>query len=358
MKETKEYATDRNNASYPIPLYLNSNKFIYILFGFLISLFFTAKAQDPQFSQFYASPLYLSPSYAGSTDGSRVILNFRDQWPAIPGSFLTYAFSFDHFIPQLNSGVGLLVLQDRAGSGHLRNTNIGVQYAYQFRLGKRWQVRPAMHFYRSSRSIDFNKLLFNDQMSLSGNAPSSVEVPPLKKVSYADFSSSVLFYSTRYWGGFVIDHLSTPNQSIIDGESPIPVKYTIHGGYKSFLNGKTSSYNEESVTVAFNFRSQNKFDQLDAGMYWTRMPVILGIWYRGIPLFKAYKRGYTNNDALVILVGYQLKDIKIGYTYDITISRLISNTFGSHEISIIYEFNQDQKLRKKTRKVIIPCPKY
>lgn len=332
--------------------------FLNILLVFLLFVSFVTKAQDPQFSQFYASPLYLSPSFAGSTNGSRAILNFRDQWPAIPGSFITTAFSFDHFVPQLSSGFGLLVMQDRAGVGHLRSTNIGFQYAYQFKVGKRLQFRPGMHFYRSTRSIDFNKLVFNDQLSLAGTATSSTEIPPLKKVNYTDFAASLLVYSEKYWGGFVIDHLTTPNQSIIDGVSLVPVKYTFHGGYKFYLNGKTSSYNEESITTAFNFRSQGKFDQLDLGLYWTKLPIVLGAWYRGVPLFKAYKKGYMNNDALIVLVGYQWKNIKVGYTYDITISRLIANTLGSHEISVIYEFNQDQKLRKKTRKVIIPCPKY
>ena len=329
----------------------------YILL-FVIIPCYNLKAQDPQFSQFYASPLYLSPSFAGSTDGSRAILNFRDQWPAIPGSFITTAFSFDHFVPQLSSGFGLLIMQDRAGSGHLRSTNIGVLYAYQFKVNKKLELRPSMHFYKSTRGIDFNKLVFNDQMSLSGTQAGSVEVPPLKKVSYSDFAASLLIYSEKYWAGFVIDHLTTPNQSIIDDVSQIPTKYTIHGGHKFYLNGKTSIYNEESITSAFNFRSQGKFDQLDIGMYWTRIPIILGIWYRGIPLFKAYKKGYMNNDALILLFGYQFKDFKIGYSYDITISRLISNTLGSHEISLIYEFNQNQKSHKKIRKVIIPCPKY
>ena len=40
-------------------------------------------AQDAHFSQFYANPLYLSPSLAGATDGARIILNYRNQWPAI-----------------------------------------------------------------------------------------------------------------------------------------------------------------------------------------------------------------------------------------------------------------------------------
>lgn len=335
------------------------NKLFFILLFFSFSfILLCAKAQDPQFSQFYASPLYLSPSFAGSTNGGRAILNFRDQWPSIPGSFVTTSFSLDHFIPQFSSGFGILFTRDRAGSGHLGSTNYGFQYAYQFRVGKRFQVRPGMHFYRSVRSIDFYQLIFNDQMTLDGTAPSSSEIPPLKHVSYTDFAASLLIYSEKYWGGFVIDHLTTPNQSIIDGVSPVPVKYTIHGGYKYFLNGKTSSYNEESITAACNFRSQGKFDQLDIGFYWTRLPMILGAWYRGIPLFKGYKRGYQNNDAVIILIGYQWKNIKFGYTYDITISRLIANTFGSHEVSVIYEFNQNQKLRKKTRKIIIPCPKF
>lgn len=315
-------------------------------------------AQDPHFSQFYASPLYLNPAFAGSTDGTRAIMNFRDQWPAIPGAFVTYAFSVDHYIPHLSSGVGLLFFQDRAGSGHLRSTNIGFQYTYEFQIGKLFKLRPAVHYYLSTRDINFSDLVFNDQMSLSGIASASVEVPPMKKVSYTDFSSSILVYNAEYFFGFVIDHMTQPNQSLVDGISEIPRKYTFHGGRKFYLNGKTSDYNEESLTAAFNFRSQGKFDQLDLGVYWTKTPIVLGLWYRGIPIFKAYKKGYQNNDAIIIMAGYQWEAIKVGYSFDLTISRLIANTFGSHEISLIYEFNQDQKARKKKRKVIIPCPKF
>lgn len=333
------------------------SKRIFLILNFIAAVLI-AKAQDPHFSQFYATSLYLSPSFAGTTNGGRATLDFRDQWPAIPGTFLTYAFSVDHYLPQLSSGVGLLFVRDRAGSGHLGSTNIGLQYSYQFSLRKRWQIRPGIQFYHSTRSINFNKLIFNDQLSLSGTNPGSVEIPPLNKVSYTDFTTSLLFFSEKIWGGFVLDHLATPNQSLTDGVSTIPKKYTVHGGYKKFLNGKTSMYNENSLTFAFNFRSQGKFDQLDAGAYWTRVPVVIGLWYRGIPFFKSYKRNYFNNDALIILIGYQWKEIKIGYTYDITISRLIANTYGAHEISLVYEFNQNRKINLKTRKVIVPCPKY
>lgn len=56
------------------------------------------QAQDPLFSQFYANPLYLAPSFTGAGNkGTRVALNYRDQWPAVPRAFTTYSFSFDHY---------------------------------------------------------------------------------------------------------------------------------------------------------------------------------------------------------------------------------------------------------------------
>jgi type IX secretion system PorP/SprF family membrane protein len=314
--------------------------------------------QDPQFSQFYANSLYLSPSFAGSTQGTRIITDIRDQWTGIPGSFFTSTFSVDHFIPTLNSGVGLLLMKDVAGQGQLGSTQIGIQYTYQFRIFKHYQVRPAIHFYRSNRTLNFNRLIFNDQLSLSGTAPSSMEVPPLKQVGYIDFASSIMFYSHVSWFGITWDHITEPNQSIIDGYSYIPAKYTLFGGHKFYLNGKTSEYNEESINAWIQYCSQAKFDQIEIGAYWIQTPIVLGLWYRGIPILKRYKPGYQNNDAIIIQVGYVWKDFKIGYSYDITISRLIANTFGSHEISIIYAFNQNQKMNKKVRKVIIPCPKY
>ncbi len=315
-------------------------------------------AQDPHFSQFFVNSLYLSPSFAGSTRGSRLITDVRDQWPGIPGSFFTTTLSFDHFIPNLNSGVGLLLMKDVAGTGRLGSLQMGVQYTYQFRVFKNYQVRPGIHFYRSNRNIQFDRLVFNDQLTLTGVSGGTVEVPPLKQVGYVDFASSVMIYNSTEWLGFTWDHMLEPNQSILDGYSKIKTKYSLFAGKKFFINGKTSEFNEESINAWFHYRAQGKYDQVDIGAYWIRMPLILGLWYRGIPVLKSYKKGYQNNDAIIMQVGYVWKEFKFGYSYDITISRLIANTFGSHEITIVYEFNQNQRMNKKTRKVIIPCPKY
>ncbi|HMC97515.1 MAG TPA: type IX secretion system membrane protein PorP/SprF, partial [Flavobacteriales bacterium] len=87
-------------------------------------------AQDAQFTQFYATPTYMSPAFAGTGLQSRFGLSVRDQWPAIPGAFVSANFAMDHNLSGLNSGVGLLITHDRAGSGALRSTSANVQYAY------------------------------------------------------------------------------------------------------------------------------------------------------------------------------------------------------------------------------------
>jgi len=55
-------------------------------------------AQDPEFTQFYANPLYLNPAFAGTARCPRVNLNYRNQWPAISGTYVTYSASYDQHL--------------------------------------------------------------------------------------------------------------------------------------------------------------------------------------------------------------------------------------------------------------------
>jgi type IX secretion system PorP/SprF family membrane protein len=69
-------------------------------------------AQDPQFSQFYAAPLYLNPAFTGSTNQTRVGINYRNQWPSIDANFTTMSAYADHYMEDINSGVGIILNRD------------------------------------------------------------------------------------------------------------------------------------------------------------------------------------------------------------------------------------------------------
>ncbi len=336
--------------------------------GFLIVLLIITQSgmsQIAHYSQFYSTPMTIAPSFAGLTEASRLSFNYRDQWPAVPGVFRTYSFGADHYFSRANSGVGFLVLRDVAGEGNLGLTEAGMLYSYKIKIGQKrgsknseWFLRPGIHFKYSQRSVDFEKLTFADQ--LHGDAPISVEAPPLAKKAYIDFAASLLGYTDLYWGGFAVDHLLRPNQSLYGIDSRLNMKLSVFGGAKILLKPQKNkrvrySREEESVTFAVNYQYWDKFDQLDIGAYWTHDPLILGAWFRGIPVIDSQDKTFNNIDAIIVLVGFKLSpNFKIGYSYDMTIIRnLFSHTGGAHEISLVYEFNKTNSFYKHT---IIPCP--
>ncbi len=314
------------------------------------------RAQDPQFSQFYANPLYLAPSFAGLTEGSRLGANYRNQWPQLPGKFVTYTFSYDHWFDQYNSGAGILFMQDMAGSGNLRTTNIGVQYSYDFPINPEWQMRPGVHFFYTERAIDFDKLIFSDQISPDGQRPTTIEIPPLSRRGGVDFSTSAMVYSEDYWFGFAVDHLLRPNHSLYEFDGPdaenayIPIKYSVFGGTKFTRGGRTIRRLEESLQLAFLYRQQGPFNQLDLGMYWYRNPLVVGAWYRGLPGISS-----GGQDAVIFLVGYKIDQFNIGYSFDFPVSRLLGSTGGAHEISITYSWTS---IRIPRQPRMVPCPEF
>ncbi len=313
--------------------------------------------QDPQFSQFYANYLYLAPSFAGLTENNRIALNYRKQWPEIAHGYNTYSVSFDKYFEKFRSGLGILILKDEAGTGRLRSTNFGLQYSYDFEINNKWHIRPGLHFVYTERSINFEDLLWSDQISASENAPVTGEVMPLNHLGSLDFSTSVLTYSDIFWFGASIDHLLQPNHSFYfyDDEDGNPahtdIKYSVFGGTKFIKNESLLRPVPTTLQFAFLFKSQKQYKQLDLGVYMHRSPIVMGFWYRGIPFYDSR----YNRDAFTILAGYKIKDISIGYSYDFTVSRLITSTGGSHEISLCYNFKTKAIKRKPG---MLPCPEF
>jgi type IX secretion system PorP/SprF family membrane protein len=311
-----------------------------------LSIVIGIKGQDPQFSQFYSNPLYLAPSFAGAVDGSRVALVYRNQWWESKSPFRAFSFSYDHYFSTFNSGVGILAYRDVSGSSNLGSTNIGIQYSYNLTLFNVYHVRPGMAFYYVEQSIGGN-IRFMDQI-IGDRTYSGAPLPEHSRPDI-DFGFSTLFYSAKTWLGATADHLLTPNITLYESEATIPIKYSIYGGYEFRRKGKLLKPSDETMTFAFMYKKQESLQQLDLGVYWYNYPLVLGIWYRGLPYLNS-QRG----DAMVFLVGFKTRQINIGYSYDFTISNLLREVKGSHEISLTFKF----LLPKRTKRGSVPCPEF
>lgn len=324
-----------------------------------ISFFFFAAiavlAQDAHYSQFYATQTFLNPAFAGASVQHRMTAAYRNQWPNIPGSFQNYSFSYDRFAPNLNSGFGFLATRDQAGAGALANTSVSLQYAYEARLARGWFFRPALQFSYNHRGINFGNLIFGDQLIREDDM--TLEEGIGSPINYFDLGGGFVITSKRLWLGGAVHHLNQPNESLYgDVFSFNPRKYSLQGGYRVKFDSRFSKV-KSSALVAFNYKKQGDFTQLDIGAYYEINPFVAGIWYRGLPT-KSNGYGYANHDAIVLIVGWYDGPYKFGYSYDITISQLgVGASGGAHEITLTYEW-ADKRNKKLAKRRIIPCAKF
>ena len=312
---------------------------------------FTGFSQDAQFTQFYASPLYLAPSYAGGIPGQRVVANYRNQWSMIPGTFQTYSLSYDHNFINFKSGLGLLLLSDIAGDGKMGKTMAGLMYSYDITPHPDFHIRPGIGFYYVQQSIDYTRLIFGDQLTSDPMPPSSIQPPGVGAIREIDVSTSVLGYSDNLWLGATWDHMLRPKQTFYnDEDARTPFKISVYGGARFVLKGFIMRPVEESITTAFNLKFMGDYKQLDLGLYWYHQPFLFGAWYRGIPLVKEY----PGTDAVAFLFGYKHDQYSFAYSYDFTLSRLGFGSGGSHELAVSFTF----KVKTKKRYRALPCPAF
>lgn len=309
--------------------------------------------QDPHFSQFYAAPLYMAPSFAGASEQTRLTLNYRDQWPKVPGVFVTYSFAADHYLQELNSGLGVYFMSDQAGDGKISTTNVAGNYSYKLQLSDRWYFQPGLKFYYHQYQLDYSKVVFNDQLGFDYTNPTSVEINEDENVAYVDFGTSLLFYNHKYWVGGMVDHLIKANPSFQNNPNYKPMRYNVFGGVQMSVDQLRFKRSRHSLYAAFHFKSQQEIQQLNLGGYYRKESFMVGLWYRGIPVIPES----PSVDAVILMLGYHSSNFSVGYSYDATISRLITNTGGAHEISLSYTFSGEDLFSNKEY-TPPPCPRF
>ena len=319
---------------------------IYNLTALLITI--NVKGQDPQFTQFYANPLYLGPSFAGAVEGSRVSAQYRNQWWDIGARFVTQSISYDHYFSSFNSGIGVNFISDVAGSSKLGVVQAGLHYSYNVTVYNIWHIRPGLSFSYLQHGI-YGNILFMDELLHPNDGGSAVPEKALVNTKDIDAGSSLLFYTKGFWFGGTVDHLLQPNVSLHATEAEIPLKISIYSGVDIRAKGRLLKPSEDMMTFAALYKQQKTIKQLDIGAYWYSYPILFGIWYRGIPTVSSHR-----GEAVVFITGIKTRNFNVGYSYDLTISNLLPHTKGSHEISLTYKF----LLPKRSKRGAVPCPEF
>jgi type IX secretion system PorP/SprF family membrane protein len=294
----------------------------------------------------------LNPAFTGSGIGPRLAFNYRQQWVAIPGNYKQFAFTYDHPVYFLGSdqGVGISFQSDVAGEGNLTRLDVALNYAYEINLNDEHFIRIGLAGGIQQASIDFLKLRFPDQIDPRDGFIFTTQEPlPYRSVIRPDFHAGVTYYNEYAFVGLTVNHIIEPSQRFYDfplensEDALLPRKYTLTGGVRIPI-GNYNDPDALNITPAFLLKMQGEFFQIDAGAYLTIDPMVFGLWYR-------------HQDAVIGLVGFQKGFFRFGYSFDYTTSRLTQGiSGGSHEVSVVLEFEQYRKPKFKHKKM--PCPKF
>jgi type IX secretion system PorP/SprF family membrane protein len=211
------------------------------------------------------------------------------------------------------------------------------------------------------RSLDYSRLTYGDQLSsflVNGTLGSTLDPTASlfsNNVNYGDLGAGLLLNHSTYWLGASVHHINRPNQSLLENSDDlIAPKYALQGGLSLAISeGK-------SIKPVIYLKNQGNFAQVDLGTYVQLDPLVLGFWFRGLPLNKTTADSFSSRESLIGLIGIQNNRYSFGYSYDFTVSGLGVGSGGAHELSFSYVLNWDFGQRKSYQRYrqSFACPKF
>lgn len=323
-----------------------------------LACMYQSQAQDPHFSQFFASPMTLNPALTGKFDGDfRIAGNYRNQWPTINRAFVTTTVSADfpimrHHISSTDTwGVGVMGYSDQSANSALKFNYLSVSTAFHKGLDEDGysQIGGGFQATYSNMLLNVSNLKFEDQLTPFGFTGTTSEVfnNSTLKNTYFDLNAGILYSGStsdknNFYAGVSMYHITRPKQQFTGSFFLLNPRTTFHGGgYFPFGNNNTLHLSALYSTQAS--ASEMVFGgavELPVSEGEKTTSVYVGSWMR-------------LNDALIPYIGLEFSDFRLGVTYDVNTSSLksASQSRGGIEISLIY-------IRKAPNSRGLPCPKF
>jgi type IX secretion system PorP/SprF family membrane protein len=329
---------------------------IVVIFIFLS--YIETKAQDIHFSQFFSTPLTISPSNTGNYTGDwRVMANYRTQWKEIAKPYNTQSVAADRQFYILNEKIsaGLLIINDRSG-GTFQVNKIQLSGAYHKTLGKNsfhLGIQPGF----TMKSIGHNET-FPDQFSwTSGKFDPNInnnESNLTFRLNYFDLNVGVgydhKFKKMEVFTSYAVYHVNYPKETFLSYNNILKPRHIGSLGVTWYCAKKIAL--QPSVCVMGT-------DKASEFLYGTRMFYSLDNDYsisKSVFIGVYGRKGFANlNDAVFGVVGMNYKQYYGGVSYDFNISQLktATNYRGALEFSFIYT-----GLSTRLTKTAIPCDRY
>lgn len=316
------------------------------------------QAQDLHFSQFYHSPLNLSPGLAGIYSGDiRFIGNYNSQWENVPVDYLTFSGAIEKkfYYEGLKSSyfaVGLLFNYDQAGTSELSRTNIGVTGSYSRQLAPTFFATLGASVGITQRAFNLANLTFDEQFDGEQFDP-SIPVESFDKTNSLnpDFAAGLNFRlqpadahrltkRSKLDFGLGVHHLTQPNEAFnLNEDIRLNMRFS---GYALATLMLTNSFDILlRGTAQFQGPYRENLGSMSAKIHLNRQPsrevaIVLGGSYR----FD------SNGDAIIPHIEFHVQRWLLGLNYDVNISAFQTATLrrGGPEVAFRYIFTSVKPL--------------
>ncbi len=316
------------------------------------------QAQDFHLSQWFNSPLLTNPANTGFIPDAdyRLGANYRNQWSAImniPYKTMSVWGDAQLFRDKIESGwmgIGGVIFRDVAGSGSLTSTKIYTSVAYHQMISDAHLISLGFNFGWANKRINSQDLKFPDQFDgkfFDNTLPTSVYLdnPNINYfdvqagLNYAYFPTDQLYVN----GGVSVMHLNRARESFFNAgdagvDNRISPRYTVFG------NASYKLTDDLIVNPMAYYTRQSSASELVAGGN-------LQYNLSGDGESQLFGGLYLRpGDAVIPMVGFKYKNIKLMFSYDATISTLrnFNNSRGAFEFGLMHqgfydEYNGDKR---------------
>lgn len=321
----------------------------------------TSFAQDPSFAQYFSSPLNINPALTANINSDwRLITNIRDQWVGPASPYTTGTISYDTKMgtndyenaPESNYfGLGGMLMYDKAMGGIQKSTYASLNGSYNVKLtedqyGNTHKLSMGFGLIYGRKTIDISKLDFEEQFTGScfdTNLPTG-ETALSNMKPYTSLSAGLVYSVSSETNNFDIGasafHLNKPKQSYVQDENQfLAIRKVVHANFETVVNDQVvlstnaiyqnqAQANYVSVGGSLGYRLDTEEETMVNG----------GLWY-------------WSKNAVIPYVGLSYKDLQVGFSYDITISKLAqaAKKPSTFEVSLILRGS-------KKASGVIPCP--
>jgi len=312
---------------------------------------FLSVGQDYHFSGFIQNMVYFNPAYTAMPVSGEMGLTYRNQWPGIPATFVTYGASLILPVKSLNSSIGIAVLNDMQGSGVINNTSASLLYGYLLEVGNNWQVGAGISASWVMKRFNADEFIFRtDLLNEMGYSYGAVTFENYS-ISYPDFSVGLIARNSKHISfGFSASHVTRPYDSFSDIEkSRLPLKFTAFVSKLISSGGGNKGISFEPA-VFYSIQSHNQ-ELIWGSRLNFAANFMAGAWIR--------QNLRMNLEAFIVSAGILWEKYNISYSYDVNMKKInfLSAKMAAHEVTFLYRFEY-KEVHKVKRFKKSECPAY